>query len=233
MDKQYYLDIIKKINDLCNKKEYEKAFNIIQEEINQPYIPNEFINQFEQLYLQINQLINVQRIQNKYNNMSKLELLSQAYNEKKLDVNIFSYFLAKFVKDIDDVDFQYINKIFKNKDIENTEKIFILKQIKDSELKYDFNYFNKNLNKEFLINSQSSFEVNLIDYYVQVDKLIEKILFKNPSNIALAHELLSIIYEHYFNLSPKFDVMVLADKLTRYVNAYFEPKNLPDPEFKI
>jgi hypothetical protein len=27
--------------------------------------------------------------------------------------------------------------------------------------------------------------------------------------------------------------MVLADKLTRYVNAYFEPKNLPDPEFKI
>jgi hypothetical protein len=230
---KYYEEILRKVDKFIAEKNYDEAFELVSQEIASPYIPMEYVERFEQLYVEINKIVMVNQIKHKYNNMSKMEMLGKIYDGKKVDLNLLSFFLGKFHKQIEPMDLQYLNKIFMDKTITNTEKIFALEQIKITEIHYIFDYNNGFINKIFTINTNSDFEFHKHSYFVQTQKLIEDILIKDPSLATLAHELLLIIYEYYFGTQPYFESVVLADKLTRYVKAYFDNKYKPDVEFKI
>jgi hypothetical protein len=230
---KYYEDILRKIDKFLSNKQYESAFELVNQEIASPYIPMEYVERFEQLYVEINKIVMVNQIKHKFNSMSKMEMLGKIYDGKKVDLNLLSFFLGKFHKEIDIIDLQYLNKIFSDKSIGNTEKIFALEQIKLSDINYTFDYNNGIINKIFKVDTSNDFEFNKHPYFVQTQKAIEKILIKDPSLATLAHELLMIVYEYYFGTQPYFEPMVLADKLSKYVQAYFDNKYKPDAEFKI
>ena len=235
MDKlnKYYVEILKKINSLLQEKQYEEAFEIVSQVITSPYIPMEYIERFEQLYVEINKIIMANQIKDKYNSMSKMEMLAKIYDRKKFDVNLFSYLLGKFHDEIDQIDLQYINKFFLEHNIPNTEKIFALEQLKLIKKNYVFDFFNNVLNKNFKIDVNSDFEYLKHPYFKSVKQQIDEILMKDPSLATLANELLLIIYEYYFGSQPSYEPIVLADKLTRYVKTYFDHSYKPDIEFKI
>jgi hypothetical protein len=235
MDKlnKYYIETLKKIDSLLQQKQYEEAFEIVSQEIASPYIPMEYIERFEQLYVELNKIVMVNQIKEHYNNMTKMQMLAKVYDGKKFDVNLFSYLIGKFHQEFDNVDLQYINKIFIDKHIANSEKIFALEQLKLTNISYTFDYFNNVLNKTFKINTTSDFEFNKHPYFKVVKRQIDDILMKDPSLATLSNELLSIIYEYYFGSQPSYEPIVLADKLTRYVKTYFDQSYKPDAEFKI
>jgi hypothetical protein len=235
MDKlnKYYIETFKKIDSLLKNKEYEEAFEIVSQEIASPYIPMEYIERFEQLYVELNKIIMVNQIKHHYNNMSKMEMLGKVYDGKKFDVSLFSYLIGKFHKEFDNLDFQYINKIFSSHQIPNTEKIFALEQLKLTNISFNFDFFNNVLNKVFKVNTTNDFEYSNHPYFKAVKQEIDDILMKDPSLATLANELLLIIYEYYFGTQPSYEPNVLANKLTSYVKTYFDQSYKPDAEFKI
>jgi hypothetical protein len=218
---KYYEEILKKVHSLLETKQYEEAFEIVSQEIASPYIPAEYIEIFEKFYVDLNKIVMVNQIKNRYSSMSKMEMLGKAYDGKKIDVNLFCYLLGKYCKEFDNVDLQYINKIFTNKAIANDEKIFVLQQLKLAEVTYTFDFLNIVLNKTYKINTTDDFEYSKHPYFKNVRRQIEDTLMKDPSLANLANELLLIIYEYYFGSQPSYESTVLANKLVTYVQGYF------------
>jgi hypothetical protein len=164
--------------------------------------------------------------------MNKLEMLSHVYSKNKLDLNVLCYFLAKFAAEVDQTDLMYVNKIFLDHDITNSDKIFVLQQIKICGLQYNFDYFNKATKQEFKLDSNSDFEIELQSYFIHAKEHIDKLLMKEPSLIGLASEILVVIYEYFFNQRPEFDEQYLANQLSQYVRTYFDAEIKPDIKFK-
>jgi hypothetical protein len=229
---KYYEDTLKKINELKQKKQWEDALELVNQEISSPYIPSEYIETFEKLHIEVNREVIVNRIKDKFSKMNKMEMLAHIYRDGKLDLNVLSYFLAKFVQEIEQTDLMYLNKIFLDKNIPNNDKIFALSQIKLCNLDYEFQYFNKINKQTFNLNPNSDFEFEQQPYFVNTKKLIDTLLMKEPSLITLANEILIVIYEYFFNSHPEYDEQYLATQLSQYVHTYFEPKIQPDPKFK-
>lgn len=219
--KDYYEQILKQAEDLINNKEYKKALEIISSEISAPYIPGEYINRFESLYVSLTEKVNIEEIEKKYNSMTKNQLLIYAYDGRKLEINVFSFFLAKFKDQIDNLDFAIIEQIFLNKSISNDVKIFALEQIKLSEINHDFDFLNNITNMESKINSQSAFELNESPFYIYVNNKIEEALFKEPSLKPLAEYIVRLCYEYYFGSCPPYSKDELASNIVDYVTSFF------------
>jgi hypothetical protein len=201
------------------------------QELVSPYIPIKFMQQFEQRYVEINQKVLVDEIKNKYNAMTKMKMLSEVYDGKKLNINVLSFFLGKFAREIDQIDLQFINKIFLDHNIDNNTKLFVLTQIKDAEISYEFDFYNSMINKTIKVNSKSDFEFEQTEYFNKINKLIEDTLSKEPSLIVIAKELLMVIYEYHFNTIPPYSVELLARNLCRHVLQYFEQDKKQLTEF--
>jgi hypothetical protein len=235
MDKlnKYYIETLKKIDTLIKDQQWEEAFEIVAQEIASPYIPAEYMERFEQLYVELNKIVMVNHIKERYHSMTKMEMLAKTYDGRRFDVNLFSYLIGKFYEELDQIDLQYINKIFSDKHLANAEKIFALEQLKLAGISYTFDFFNNVLNKTFAINTLSDFEYNKHRYFKTTKQQIDNILLKNPSLATLSNELLLIIYEYYFGNQPPYDSLALAEKLTAYVQTYFDKSYKPDGNFKL
>jgi hypothetical protein len=204
---------------------------MVNQELASPYIPMEYIQDFERLYVEISRKVIADEIKTKYESMSKIKMLSEIYDGKKLNINVLSFFLGKFIKEIDEVDLQFINKIFLDKSIDTNTKLFIMTQLKDASVTYEFDFYNNLTNSSFKLNSQSNFEFENIEFFNKVNKTIDDNLSKEPSLIVIAKELLVIIYEYYFNQIPPYTVEILSDNLTKYVLQYFNDKKSKSSDF--
>lgn len=231
---KYFHNAIDKINKWCANHKYRDAIEFIEQELNSSYIPLRFVQTLEQLYLDINKQSMIYDIKQKFNKMSKTEMLGNIYKQNKLDLNVLSFFLSKFLKEIDQYDLQFINKIFIDEKLSNNEKIFILSQLKIAQINYQFSFINNITNETFVINPLSNFEINYQPYYCDVTKQIENALMKEPSLILLAKDLLEIIFEHFFNRDPiNYDTNTLATNITNYVKKHFDPSTQTDKSFEL
>jgi hypothetical protein len=201
------------------------------QELASPYIPIEFIQQFEQLYIEISEKVLVAEIKNKYETMTKMKMLSEVYDGKKLNINVLSFFLGKFAHELDQIDLQFINKIFLDRSIDNNTKLFVLTLMKDADISYEFDFYNSMINTTIKINSKSDFEFEQTQYFNKVAKLIEDALAKEPSLIVIAKELLMVIYEYHFNTIPPYSVELLSNNLRQHVLRYFEQDKQQLTEF--
>jgi hypothetical protein len=230
---KYFEEIIEKISRLQKENNLDDALEILEQELHSSYIPLKYIQTLEQMYVDISNEQTIKNIKQKYNAMSKTEMLGNIYKNNKLDLNVLSYFLSKFYKEIDSYDLQYLNKIFLDKNISNNEKIFILNQLKIIETNYDFEYLNINTNDQFKINPISNFEIQNHTYYKDVLNILERELMKEPSLILLSKDLLQIIYEYFFNKKvSKFNSNELASNLINYVKKHFDDQIKINEEFK-
>jgi hypothetical protein len=227
----YYSKIITSIKEKCKNGNLSDALEILDQELQSPYIPSQYLTELENLYININQKALVEQIVNKYKNMSKMEMLSQILIDSKININVLSFFLSKFNKQIDLIDLQYLNKIFLNKNISNSDKLFVLEQLKMCDIKYEFNFYNNYLNKEFKINSEQFYSLDNSEYYQLVKSNINNILIKNPSILNLAQTILLSFYETYFPINMDYKTEVLATNICRYVESQFDTNIECDKNF--
>jgi hypothetical protein len=234
MDKfdKYFQDALEKIQLLRKEKKLADAIELIEQELSSSYIPLKFVQTFEQLYLDVSKELTIENVKHKFSKMSKTEMLGNIFKDGKVNLNVFSYFLSKFYKELDQYDLNYFNRIFLDKNLSNSEKIFILKQLKVANINFNFTYFNLTTNEQFIINSLSDFEFDSQKDYCSVLKVIDNQLMKEPSLILLAKDLLQIVYEHFFNRFPiTYSIDALANNLVKYVQHYFDTNIIIDKDF--
>ncbi|GHU46924.1 hypothetical protein FACS1894218_0270 [Bacilli bacterium] len=228
---KYYEDILDAIKRLLKDKDAEAALSILEKELKAPYVPKKYLDKFENMYLDVQRQALSEEIKFKYDHLTKLEMLTLVYNGKKLDLNVFAFFLGKFYGELDDLDYSFINKIFKDPKIQNGEKIFILEQLKMCELKHEFDFVNEYTGHQGKVNSIDNFEMRTNDYFKPVCKFIEKELMKDPSLINMALDLARVIYENYFNEQPQYTINELASQLVHYVKSHFDDRIKANPTF--
>lgn len=228
---KYYEEVLEAIKRLLKDKDAEAALSILDKELKAPYVPKKYLDKFEAMYLDVQRQALSEEIQFKYSNLTKLEMLTLIYNGKKLDLNVFAFFLGKFYEELDELDYSFINKIFKDPKIHNGEKIFILEQLKMCELKHEFDFVNEYTGHIGKVNSTGAFEMDTNDYFKPICKFIEKELMKDPSLINMALDLVRVIYENYFNEQPKYTADALASQLVNYVKSHFDDRIKADPNF--
>jgi hypothetical protein len=231
---KYFQKIIGQIKDLIQTEKLDDALEIVEQELSSSYIPLKFIQIFEQLYFDISNGILVKNIEQKFNDMSKNEMLGSIFKKDKIDLNILSFFLSKFNREINKNDLFYLNRIFEDEYISNNEKIFILSQFKIANISYDFDFANHMISERFKINTLSNFEINSRTYYKSVLDMLEQQLIKEPSLIALAKNLLQIIYEHFFNRDViKYNDKILSNNLVNYTKKHFDETVSVDKNFEL
>jgi hypothetical protein len=206
---------------------------MLTQEISSPYVPNAYAEELHSLYVAVNREVMVKRVKNKYNQMSKKQLLTNAFDGEKIDVNVFSFFLAKFANAIEQNDLIYINQVFSSNKINNGVKIFILEQIKLAELTYTFDFYNNLTKQHFKISSTSVFEFEQNTYYQSLIKQVNVVLNKDPSSAMLATEICKIIFEYIFNAIPPYSANDLAQLISNYVLMHFDNRRLVDNEFQL
>ncbi|AUM62525.1 DUF3196 family protein [Spiroplasma monobiae] len=87
--KNYYDEIMEKINEAVNNNDFDEAFRIVSEELNAPYVPNDFEEQLEKMQSQIIEKLNL-----KDNNLSNwntekvLEIMSKKMDQ---DVHLMAF----------------------------------------------------------------------------------------------------------------------------------------------
>jgi hypothetical protein len=73
-EKIFYSNLIKEIKKEISEKKYVSALKKVDEELEQPYIPNEFFFLFSDLKNEITDFINEKNYEEKYANLTNEEL---------------------------------------------------------------------------------------------------------------------------------------------------------------
>lgn len=139
ISKKYHTLNLKYIEALVNNGELNKAIDLLQEELNMPYIPMEYEDSYKDLYgLCINAMKN--RDFDKISHYSDEEIIEEVFEkESNISLVILSYLedknIRKFLPNIR----PYLN----NPDKENYIKVFLLDVLKKQDVNENFNVSSK------------------------------------------------------------------------------------------
>ncbi len=219
--KQYYSDISLKLIDLIKQEKYEEALDVIDDELEQPYVPNSILVSF----MKTRKEIEIQLAQSKYDEeideMSKFEMWNKIYDEKnhKIDIVFINILLEKFGEELDEIDFAVINKIFKDKKISNVDKSHLLFILLDIDAQYKFTLYNNYLNKEF-----SFVPKDIVNSFIpreETVKKLEEVFMKDPSKLEIAYNLLQLLSSQYIPEEIPFSDDEIVDSISDLVNSFF------------
>ena len=220
--KQYYSDISLKLIELIKEEKYEDALAIIDEELDQPYLPNSILVSF----LKTRKEIEIQLAQSKYDqeidSMNKFELWNKIYDEKnhKIDIVYINILLEKFGEELDEVDFAAINKIFKDKKINNIDKSHLLFILFEIDAQYEFTLYNNYLNKEFTFIPR-----DVVEKFIPRENTLKKLedsFMKDPSKLEIAYNLLQLLSSQYIPEEIPYDDDEIVQSITDLVNSFFD-----------
>lgn len=180
----YYDQIIFDIKDFINKKEYDKASKIIEDELNMPYIPLDFEDKLFNIKKNLSLKFNDDR-NKKYNSISIAWYFDFLRNEK---IDFFEKF--EIIKNFDSFNlrnnFLILKKIFFDTKINDLLKLKLLLIIKRQEIKKDIDILfsdgkkeNFNLEKieDFYLNKNFLEDLNLIEIFLFKDPVIKNFSF--------------------------------------------------------
>lgn len=228
--KEFYSEVVKKILDLVNKEEFDKALEILDEELSQPYVPNELYHNLNQIKIEIEQQLTENKYNNKVAKLSKLEIWNFVYNEKthKFDNVYFNILLSKFNEQFDDVDYAMINKIFLDKKVDNVSKSIMIHDLREMKVNHDFDLYNDYLNKTFKINPFKNIELD--EQVVKLANELDEIFSKNPSKSEIALSLLQVLATKFIPQTIKFNNNDIIKTVVNMTNSLFSEEDIIENE---
>ena len=235
---KYYDGILKKAKDKFTNKNYEEAIEMIEDELNQPYIPFEYEQVFENQLFAFQAEYRYLQIDEKYKLLDKNQMLKQITNENKFNVYLFDFFIQKFNENLTNEDFIIISDWLAGNCLSNYEKFYILDALAHFKIEHKFVYFNHNTNDDVVLNTIDFHNHTLFDNYHQTLAIIEEQLMKDPTILKFATDLLNAVATHYF---PSFEFQStnsLANIILKIINNCFNfieinPDDLSEEERKV
>lgn len=221
----YYDQIISNIEDFINKKEYYKASEIVENELNMPYIPLDFEDKLFNIKKSLSSRFSDNR-NNKYNSISIDWYFDFLINKEN---DFFDKF--EIIKEFDKFNlknnFSILKQIFSNQEINDLLKLKLLLIIKRQEIKENIDIlFNDGKKENFNLEAIDDFYLN--DDFLKDSKLIELFLFKDPVIKNFSFLILEIFYLFELRKRPILDKKKNFFYLKSiYISAvFFRNKNL-------
>ncbi|MGL4950926.1 MAG: DUF3196 family protein [Mycoplasma sp.] len=219
---EYYSELTLKILALYQEKKFEEALAIVEEEISQPYVPNEFLIQFIDLQNDIEKIISNNTFEKEFSDMTKLQIWNKIFDEKnnKVDVSFINLLLEKYNNTLDEIDISIIQKILRNKKIDNIDKSLIIQILCELDNKETFKIYNNVSHKEFNF-SQKTFLETTFKQLQEITKELENIFIQDPSRLELSINLLHVLHVKFIPVCIDFPNHDIINTLKNITNSLF------------
>lgn len=174
----YYDDILKKIDQLIDNKEYEKAISTLKEELSLAYIPKDFEKTFKDRLNSISGLV-----ENNGKTISDEEIVSylkSSYEKQLIAVNLLD---NKNLRDYLDIVEEFLN----GNGLKNAKVLLIdslIRQEISETVKANIDDMDYEFIPKYLLSPENT------DGYLEAKKKIEDYYLKEPSKLKIALDLL-------------------------------------------
>lgn len=228
----YYQKLSMDLLTYIQNEEYEKALSIIEDELQQPYIPNEHYINLLNTKDEIEEKIQENNYNNEIESLTKLQVWDKIFSSatNKIDLVYLNVFFAKFENQIDDVDFSIMQKILLDKNLANSEKTILISTLIDNNISHEFEYYNNYTKKtskfrtDDLSNNESTIFAN------EIHNELEKHFLKDPSKFSIVNSLLQLLVIEFFPSKIIFDKNEIVKTIINIVNSLFSEEEMIDNE---
>lgn len=212
MEKNYYEDVIEKIKDLIKFKKYSAAIELLKAELNQVYLPQDYEDEFHDLYNEAQSYILEETDSEPVNIMSEEELLAL------LNGSVEQQFAA--INSLEDLNLRNYLEMIQDFLLSNS-----LAQLKGRMLDL---CVSQNINEEFLfkssegiisVNPNSLQSVDEMEFITLAFDYFNNHLYKNPSLIQICQ---IALVEKVYSIYPK---VFLIDNLEEICTSVIDEVN--------
>lgn len=218
MNKNFYEEIIEKINNLIKNNQIEEALRIIQDELSMPYVPKQYEQVFKKLLIELESKRTTKT--RKYYSRDEIIDIFANYEQYKEDflLEISTYFEEQNWKGYEKI----INKIFQLPNLNKNIKIIIYNALTIQEINYDFiiNGVKVNPSKNKTIFETNFAIKNMVD--------LEEYNFKNPSLYDLCKEIFFIYLIEEFPNSMFFHYQNINNEIINIANVMLGIKKISE-----
>lgn len=216
----FYNKILDKAKLLISEEKYQEALEIVNEEIEQPYIPIKFYDIFHELKYEIMSVLYNHKIENKYWIKSPSELLKIIINSNVFIIEYWEVFLDKLEIQEEEIDkyFDLINEIFKSNKLENTDKFYILQSLIDLSVNHEFDFKNSYSNLSIKINPSTIIEEMKNSKYTLAIESLYNYFFKDITKFNFSQNILHYVQDYYFPEFPFSSLDSLVKSIINYVD---------------
>lgn len=224
----YYQKLSQDLLTYIQNQEYEKALSIIDEELQQPYIPNEHYMNLINTKDEIEEKLQEITYNNEIDSLSKLQVWDKIFDTKnnKIDIVYLNVFFAKFENEIDEADFAIMQKILLDKKLPNSEKTILISTLIDNGINHDFKYYNIFTKQTHDFNTLKLQNNESTKYADEIHITLEKVFLKDPSKFQIANSLLQLLVIEFFPSKINFDKMIIEQTIINIVNSLFDQSEI-------
>lgn len=224
----YYQKLSQDLLTYIQNQEYEKALSIINEELQQPYIPNEHYMNLINTKDEIEEKLQEITYNNEIDSLSKLQVWDKIFDTKnnKIDIVYLNVFFAKFENEIDEADFAIMQKILLDKKLPNSEKTILISTLIDNGINHDFKYYNIFTKQTHDFNTLKLQNNESTKYADEIHITLEKVFLKDPSKFQIANSLLQLLVIEFFPSKINFDKMIIEQTIINIVNSLFDQSEI-------
>ncbi|UVD81765.1 hypothetical protein NV226_00380 [Mycoplasma iguanae] len=192
MEKNYYDEILEKINLYINKEEYKAAYDLLKQELTLPYVPAEYETKFQNILEELNMILNHKIKENNGLKLSNDQLFDVIENNEVM----FLQYALETLENVALINYVLrVQKIFSNSKIHHEIKALFYEMLVKQKIDYDFEINHKKFNPLKLgsIASQSNYK----DFFSKLEKAFEKEI--NALNVAfyIGNKYLLSIFDQY------------------------------------
>jgi hypothetical protein len=216
---KYYENLLIKINEYRVNGKIHECYKILKNELDSNiYIPYKYTDKLCKILQELTLEINELERKIKYDKLSKEQMIDIFLNKTNaIDIELFLNFVDKFSDELNENDFEKIDELLSKKNLDNKEKIMIIECLNELQIDRDFDFFNIFLNKKISINPKKNFTAVNSSYYCLLHKKCKEFLYKEPSFVPNAVDIIFSIYNYYFIDLPPYDVSELSKHIVDYV----------------
>lgn len=214
---KYYESILLKSYQLFEQGEYEKALEIIEDELDAPYIPLKQFNDLEDLANNIRQQIVLLNRNEDYEVMNQKQLFNKVFENDVLNQTALMMFFEKYKDVVTEEELLTLEDALASKKLTNNDKILIFSAFKNSDINRNVKIYNSFLKEEFYVNTIKTLNFFEFKSFKRIEKLINDMSSKEPSILNFCIAILEMIYIYNFPQEPNYDPELLALSLFEYM----------------
>lgn len=213
----YYENILSKVDALVDQKKFKEALELVNDELESPYIPSEFDERFTTISYHLSAEINYLNESVKYESLNREELFDSILKKNSVNSVALNVFLERYKNNIEPFELKIFDSFLSSKKVFDVDKQTLIIALKSLNIDYEFDYYNSFLNKIFKINTKTIFVMLNSPYFVELNKLVEEFTYKEPSLQEFCYLIIFDLYVYHFPNFPEFEISNLAHSIFQYM----------------